>query len=407
VSQAQDATADGLRRARTDGAHQRVTSVELFFDLVYVFAVTQLSHYLLGHLSLAGALQTALLLGMVWLLWAYTTWVTNWADPDRIPVRLLLLGLMLVSLAMSAALPEAFGRSGLIVGGGYALMQVGRSLFAVWALRGTLRRNFQRIACWCCVSGALALAGGLTGTGPREVLWLAAVAVDLLGGVVGFYVPGLGRSLTREWDIEGGHFAERCQAFILIALGESMVVIGATLAGLLDGPLAAPHANAGPAIAAFVIAFAGSAGLWWLYFDRSAEAGAATIAESADPGALGRTAYHLIHPVMVAGIIVTAAADEVVLSHPEGHAGTAGALLILGGPALYIAGHAAFKAVLFGTVSRTRLAALVLLGLLGLAAPEVPAVVLAGLAAAVVVGVAGADYAMRDGAETPGGAEQA
>src|SRR3984957_221396 len=127
----------GLIRERPDAAgRQRVTNMELFFDLVFVFAITQLSGYLLGHRTLAGALQAGLLLAMVWLLWAYTTWLTNWFDPDKIPVRLLLLGLMLVSLVMSAALPDAFRSSGLLVGGAYLVMQVGRSLFAVLALRG-------------------------------------------------------------------------------------------------------------------------------------------------------------------------------------------------------------------------------------------------------------------------------
>jgi low temperature requirement protein LtrA len=117
-----------MLRDRAAGAP--VSNVELFFDLVYVFAVTQLSHGLLAHLSLAGALRTGLLLVMVWLVWAYTTWVTNWLDPERLPVRLLLLGLAVISLAMSAALPDAFGSRGLAVGAAYAVMQVGRSAFA-------------------------------------------------------------------------------------------------------------------------------------------------------------------------------------------------------------------------------------------------------------------------------------
>lgn len=114
----------------------RVTNVELFFDLVYVFAVTQLSHYLIDHQSAGGALQALLLPAMVWLVWAYTTWVTNWLDPERIPVRLMLLGLALVSLVMSAALPFAFAGRGLAVGGAYAVMQIGRSVFAVAGLSG-------------------------------------------------------------------------------------------------------------------------------------------------------------------------------------------------------------------------------------------------------------------------------
>jgi hypothetical protein len=165
--------------------------VELFFDLVYVFAVTQLSRYLLDHRTIAGALQTGLLLVMVWLLWVYTTWVTNWLDPEQIAVRLLLLGLVLVSLVMSAALPEAFGPRGLVVGCAYAVTQIGRSTFTVIALRGRpLQRNFQRILSWCLVSGALAIIGGIEAGQARELLWVGAVGVDLLGGAAGFYTPG-------------------------------------------------------------------------------------------------------------------------------------------------------------------------------------------------------------------------
>jgi len=392
----------GLVRVRAGAAErQRVTNVELFFDLVFVFAITQLSHFLLGHRTLAGALQTALLLAMVWLLWAYTTWVTNWFDPDKIPVRLLLLGLMLVSLVLSAALPDAFAESGLLVGAGYAVMQIGRSLFAVRALRGQrpgsprrpLALNFQRILVWCCVSGALALAGGLTAsvTG-RALLWLAAVAVDLLGGVVGFYTPGLGRASTQEWDIEGGHFAERCQAFILIALGESIVVTGAKFAGLLAGPLARPGAQHGASVLAFLVAFGSSAALWWLYFDRSAEEGARLIAASADPGRLGRSAYHLIHPIMVGGIIATAAADDLVLARPGAVGVPSTSWLILGGTAMYVAGHLAFKLVVWRRLSVPRLAAIAVLGLLGLVAPHVSALILSACAAATVLAVAVADY---------------
>lgn len=371
------------RLLRDRSGAQRVTNIELFFDLVYVFAVTQLSHFLLHDQTVAGALRAALLLAMVWLVWAYTTWVTNWMDPERIEVRLLLVALMLVSLAMSAGLPYAFEAWGWVVGTAYAVQQAGRSVFMVVALRGggPLERNFERILAWCVLSGALAFAGGLV-TGPaREVLWAAAVAVDVAGGLTGFATPGLGRSRTSDWTIEGGHFAERCQAFILIALGESIVIIGATLS----------KAHVTPAeVAAFVVAFAGSAALWWLYFDRSAAASAQVIAASDDPGRLGRTAYHLIHPVMVAGIIVTAAGDEKLLSHPSTTAASSAAM-ILGGPALFLAGHAAFKFVVWRVIPWTRLTGIVVLGLLALAASVFAEIALAACAAVVVAAVAAAD----------------
>ena len=362
---------------------QRVTNIELFFDLVYVFAVTQLSHYLLGHADLRGALQTGLLLMMVWLVWSYTTWVTNWLNPDRMAVRLLLVVLMLVSLAMSVSLPRAFEDLGLWVGGAYAIQQVGRTVFIVIALRGhPLEVNFQRILAWCVVSSTFAIAGGLAHGNARALLWLAAVGVDLLGAWVGFYTPGLGRSRTSDWTIEGSHFAERCQAFILIALGESIVIIGATLT---SRPVSASD------VTAFVVGFVGAVALWWLYFDQSAGAAAQKIANSDDPGRLGRSAYTLIHPVMVAGIIVSAAADQKLLSDPAATASTASAWMILGGPALFLAGHAAFKLVVWRYLSWPRVAGIAALALLGLAATAIPELGLAACAAGVVTAVAATD----------------
>jgi low temperature requirement protein LtrA len=378
---APEARRTGLLRDRS--GVQRVTNIELFFDLVYVFAITQLSHYLLGHADLRGALQAGLLLLMVWLVWAYTTWVTNWLDPDLMAVRLLLVALMLASLALSVSLPRAFGDLGLWVGGAYAVQQIGRTVFMVIALRGRpLEANFQRILAWCVVSSAFAVAGGLAHGNARVLLWAGSVGVDLLGGIVGFYTPGLGRSRTSDWTIEGGHFAERCQAFILIALGESIVIIGATLT---DKPVSVSN------VEAFVVAFAGSVALWWVYFDQSAGAAAEKIARSEDPGRLGRSAYHLIHPVMVAGIIVGAAADEKVLADPAATASTAAAWMILGGPALFLAGHAAFKLVVWRDVSWPRVAGIAVLALLGLAATAIPQLGLAACAAGVVTAVAAAD----------------
>jgi low temperature requirement protein LtrA len=207
--------------------------------------------------------------------------------------------------------------------------------------------------------------------------------VDLAGGLVGFATPWLGRSRTSDWTIEGGHFAERCQGFILIALGESIVIIGTTLAGVKSVTPAT--------VTGFAVAFVTSVTLWWLYFDQSAEAAAEKIAHSEDPGRLGRSAYHLIHPVMVAGIIITAAADEKVLSDLDAAANTASAWMILGGPALFLLGHAAFKYVVWRRVSWPRLAGIAALALLALASRAIPALALAACAAGVVAAVAVTD----------------
>ncbi len=369
--------------ARDSDAPARVTNVELFFDLVYVFAVTQLSHYLLAHLSVVGALQTVLLLGMVWLAWVYTTWVTNWLDPDQIPVRVMLLVLTLISLVLAFALPEAFAGRGLTVGIAYAVSQIGRSVFAVAGLRGALQRSFERILCWVAVTGALAVTGGLVHGHARAFCWILVVVIDLLGGWAGYWTPGLGRSATSDWTLDGGHFAERCQAFLLIALGESVVLIGGTLSQVES--VSTEQATA------FVLAFLGAAAFWWLYFDRTAREGMVVIGHSADPGRLGRSAYHFIHPIMIAGIIATAAADEVLLSHPGVDAEPSTAWLILGGTALYLAGLAAFKVVVWRVVPWSRLVAIFALALIGVLATSVTALVLAGLTTAVLLAVIAAD----------------
>jgi len=370
-----------------------VTTVELFFDLVYVFAVTQLSHLLVVHTTTEGAVQAAVLLAMVWQVWVYTTWAANYLDPNHDAVRAMLLVLMLGSLVLSAALPEAFTSRGLVVAACYVAMQVGRCLFAVIALRGdALQMVFVRILPWSTVTGAIVLVGAFEHGNVRAGLWALSVALDLFAAGIGFRVPGLGRSATSEWVIDGGHFAERCQAFVLIALGESIVVIGSTLAGL-DGPGTVE-------IAAFVAAFAGSVGLWWIYFDRAAQDSARVIEESDDPGRLGRNAFHWIHPVIVGGVIVAAAADQVVLADPSRPGAMATAWLLLGGVGLYLLGHALFKAVVWQVVPWTRLAGVVVLIALFAVAPHVSALVLSLAALAVVLGVAVADRRLHPAGHT-------
>src|SRR5258708_34963359 len=377
---------------RVHSGAERVTNIELFFDLVYVFAITQLSHHLLGQPTWEGGWQTALLLAAVWLAWVYTAAVPSYLEAERIPMRLLLLALMLLSLVLSAALPAAFDTGGLVVAGAYATIQVGRTLFAIVALRGeALQRTFERVLPWYIVISCLWLLGAVWPAHVRALVWALAIAVDLLGGVIGYYPPGLGRSRTWDWTIEGNHFAERCQAFILITLGESIVVIGANLAGL--------HTVTESAVAAFITAFVGSAALWWIYFDRSAEAGARRIAASHDPGRLGRSAYVFIHPIMVAGIIVATAADAEVLAHPSIAGEAATTWMVLGGAALFLAGHALFTAVVWRVTPWSRVVALTVLASLGLLAPHVSALALGVCATAVVVGGAVADRLFRLGVD--------
>lgn len=359
---------DSHLRERKAHEHSRVTFVELFFDLVFVFAVTQLSHSLLAHPDLPGLLHTSMVFLAVWWAWMYMAWFTNWLDPEHTPVRVLLMVQMLAGLAMSTSLPDAFGDKGLIFAGAYVFMQVGRGAFALWAFRDHSPGNylnFQRIICWQILAGAFWISGALVQDSARLALWAAALLIDCGGPPTGYYTPGLGRSASNDWDVEGGHMAERCALFIIIALGESILVTGATFAAL---PMTAPH------VAGFAGAFIGSVAMWWIYFDTGADRGSKRIAEADDPGRLARLSYTYLHIPLVAGIIVTAVADEMVLGHPTGHTSVAAACAIVGGPVLYLIGNLLFKRSIVG---RWPLSHLVGMGLFCLIAPA--ALVLAPL----------------------------
>jgi low temperature requirement protein LtrA len=369
----------GLLRARDEG-EQPVTPLELFFDLVFVFAVTQLSHRLLEHLTIGSTLGTLLLLVAVWRAWVDTTWVTNWFDPDRTPVRLLLIALMLVSLVMSVAIPQAFGEGGLMFAIAYVTIQVGRTAFVVLALENSssLGRNFQRYLAWFAIPAVLWVAGGLLQGEVRYFLWVLAIVLEYAGPVIGFWTPGLGRSTTADWTVEGGHFAERCRLFVILALGESILVTGTTFAEI--EPSVATES-------AFVVAFLGSVALWWLYFARSEEAARGAFSSSEDPGRVARSAYTYFHLPMIAGIIAVASSDELTVAHPGDHGTLASVALTLGGTSLFLAGHALFKWAVFGVLSWSRLVAIAALIALIPVGFKVPALALSCIAGLIVVGL--------------------
>lgn len=344
-----------LLRSRNGHDHARVTYAELFFDLVFVFAVTQLSHGLLGHLTLLGAIETGLLMMAVWWVWIYTSWITNWLDPEQRPVRLMLFVLMAAGLVMSSSIPQAFGARGVEFAATFVFMQVGRCLFMLWAVKHHDRvnyRNFQRVIVWLSVSGVFWLAGGFSDGRQRIALWALAIALEYVSPAVGMWVPGLGWSRPQDWKIDGPHLAERCALFVIIALGESLLVTGATFADMEWDRFALAAAGA---------AFGGSVAMWAVYFNVGAERASHRIARSTNPGRLGRSGYTYLHILIVAGIIVSAVADELALAHPHGKADLKTTLVIVGGPALYLLGIASFKKL---TAPHFPLSHLVGLGLL-------------------------------------------
>jgi low temperature requirement protein LtrA len=326
-----------LLRIGSDADH-RVQPMELFFDLVFVFAITQLSHYLLEHLSVAGALQTGVMFLAAWWAWMYTAWATNWLDPERAPVRLVLAAVMLLSLVLATSMKHAFAEYGLGFALAYCGIQVGRTAFTAWARcewRPGTSKNLTRASCYFLLSLPLWIAGAMDSDPMRRLLWwAAALAVEYSGPLLFFALPGLGRSTIEEWQISGEHMAERCALFIIIALGEGILVTGATFAGLDKDP---------PTVLAFLSAFVSTVAMWWIYFDVGARRGSERIEQDDRPGLLGRQAYTYAHIPIVAGIIVLAVGDEMVLTHPTGHADMTFLVIIVTGAFLFIGGAGLFK----------------------------------------------------------------
>jgi low temperature requirement protein LtrA len=327
---------DSLLRARGGRDSGKVGTIELFFDLVFVFAVTQLSHSLLADLTLTGLARVGLLLLAVWWVWISTSWVTNWLDPERIPVRIALLALMLAGLGMSVAIPKAFDTRGLLFALSFAALQIGRTLFFLWAVRNEAaqrRQNFQRILVWYSAAATCWIVGSLNTHDVRFAWWAFALVIETLGPIAFYWVPGLGRSSIEEWDVEGAHLSERCALFVIIALGESLLVTGMTFAGReWDAPTSLGFANA----------VLGTILMWWIYFDTGVKRAAARIEHARDPGREARSAWTYAHAVIVAGIIFCAVADEIVIAHPD-HAQGLGLVFVIGGPIVYVLGNTLFK----------------------------------------------------------------
>jgi low temperature requirement protein LtrA len=379
-------TADDQRGAlfRHYAPHQRgrVTNAELFFDLVFVFAVTQISHTLLGRFTPLGALQITLLFLAVWWVWVYTTWITNWLDPDLTPVRVLLFLLMLGGLVLSTSIPKAFESRGLWFALAYAGMQVGRTIFLLASTpreQPGIRMNAVRILVWLSSSAVFWIWGGFAEGLPRLLLWAVALGIEYLSPAVRFWVPGWGASSIDDWTVEGGHLAERCSGFIIIALGESIVVTGATFADLTW---------TSDVVLTFVSAFVGSLAMWWIYFHAGAEAGSEQISNSSESGRLGRLAYTYLHMPIVAGIIVTAVADELVLTHPHGHADLKTVLSSIIGPLLFLVGTVLFKRVVRGWLQPSHGVGIIALGVLACFAAELSPLMLSVLTTAIMTVVA-------------------
>jgi low temperature requirement protein LtrA len=356
-----------------------VTPLELFFDLVYVFTVSQLARHLFEHVDARGMAETLVLTLAVMYAWFMTVWTSNWLDADRQPVRLLLLGLMFASLVMSTSVSGAFGDRAWLFVVGYLAIQIGRTAFAVVAFRGhRLHMHFANALVWEVGTAPIWIAGVVASGNGRLALWAAATLITYGGVIAGHPLPGRKSPFSSDSQIYAEHLLERFRLFFLIALGETVLTLGNAFAGQ---PL---HADR---LLVLAVAFTGSVALWWCYFHRAEDLGVRAVREMRDPGrivAIGN--YTLI--LMVIGIIAIAVGDELAIANPGGSIGLAVAALVFGGPAIFLLAQLGFMWRAEGRIPRSRFIACIGLFVLGIATAPLGLLVAVIASTAVLVAVA-------------------
>jgi low temperature requirement protein LtrA len=370
------------------------TFLELFFDLSFVFALFPVSRTLLQHLDWAGGFQDLVLFVAVWRIWFMTTWITNRLDQDWWPVQLMVILTLTAGLILAAAVPAAFGRNGLIFAGVNVGIRVGQHVFVAFILRG---HEMQRIAVgalvWTGVSAPAWIAGGLTHGFARGVLWALGVAIDYLAMSINFRIPGQRRTATTEAPVAAEHLAERYRQIFIIALGELIVASSLALSG---------QGFDRGRTTAFLGTVATTVLLWRIYIHRSGQLLSAVFATRPVSTRMARSAGH-VHLVMVAGLVITAVGDQLVIAHPSARTPLVWAVVIFGGPALFLVGRAGTEYLVFARVSANRIAGVLVLGALIPVALHLEALVTDSIATLVLAAVAITDarLARRRPAESP------
>ena len=375
-------TAGSAGTATEDGnlAEQRVTPLELFFDLVFVFALTQVTGFLADHLTWTGMLQGAALLAVLWWAWGAYSWLTNAVPAEEvISARLVILTAMAAMLVASLAVPDAFGEYGVLFGLSYFVVRVLHVVLFVLATGSTpeARQAMLRLAPGFLGAPVLLIPAGFLDGFSQGALWAVALAIDLgvsfVRGVSGFRV-------------NAEHFVERYGLIVIIALGESIVAIGVGASGLTIG--------AG-VVAAAVLGTALAAALWWAYFDLDMLVAGQRLsaAKGEERARLARDAYSYLHLPMVAGIILIALGIKKTLEDVGGPLGTIPAVALAGGVALYLLGHNAFRLRDIGSVSVPRLVVTVLCCGLIPVAVSVPSLTTLAFLTALLCGLAALETA--------------
>jgi low temperature requirement protein LtrA len=345
---------------------ERVTPLELFFDLVFVLAITQCTALMSHHPTWSGIAQGLLVLGMLWWAWTGYSWLTSVIDPEEGAVRLVMFGAMAALLLVSLCVPEAFGDLALAFALIYGAVRAAHiALFMLASPEDdALRHSVLALAASSLVAVVLLATASLFDGLAQGALWALALLLDM-GGPYFFGAEG--------WKLVPGHFAERHGLIVIIALGESIVAIGVGASHSLDLGIGT----------AAVLGVALAAAMWWVYFDIVAIVASRRLAE-AEPGRvqneMARDSYSYMHLPMVAGIVLVALGLKTTIGHTGDHLHTVPAFALLGGLAIYLFGHVAFRYRHIHTINRQRLLLGIALLILVPVATEVPALVTVGVA---------------------------
>jgi low temperature requirement protein LtrA len=354
-----------VTEAETQPDERRVSALELFFDLVFVFAITRTTELLGEEATATGLLHGLLVLAVVWWAWDGYAWLTNEVDTERDAVRLSIFAAMAAMLIVALAIPGAFDEDATLFALAYAGVRLVHLVLYMQATgddggRVAVRRLMPSIAIAC----ALLFGAAATDGTAQTLLWVAAVAVDYLGLLL---------SGTEGWRVQASHFAERHSLIVLIALGESVVDIGAGVrAETLDAGV----------VGAALLAAAAIAALWWAYFDVVAPVAERRMraAPPEERVRIARDSYTFLHLPMVAGIVLLAAGIKAAVSDVGEPLETIGAIELFGGPALYLVAHVLFRLRNVHSLNRQRIVATVVL-----LAVVAPATRISGLAALALV----------------------
>jgi low temperature requirement protein LtrA len=354
---------------------REVSPIELFFDLVFAFGISQLSHHLLEHLSWRAAAESLVMLIAVLTVWSYTSWAATMVPPERPSARWMILLVMLLGLFMNAGVSNAFASGPWGFVAPLLLIQLGRTVWTILeAPEPVYRSHYLRVLAWFTASTPLWIAGAMLEPGSRVIAWAVAGGIELLGTWLAHPIPGQRlRSENVRFDAE--HMVERCRLFLLIALGETVLTTGAAVA---------QRELSGMAVLTGTFALAGTTALWSLAFGRARTLVQRQAVNSANPIRVARYALNVLM-VMVAGLVAIAVGNEVVIEHPSEHASIALVLLLCGGPILYLCAQAWYLWTTSRAVSAVHLGGSA--ALVGVALGElfVPAWCALGMTGAVLV----------------------